>query len=178
MPLRFASMTIVCALLLPHAGAYAQKTKQGARSGVKPPSGANRFVTVVEFQRARRAPGANVSIEGYVLLSEATGSRSARLCLVDSTDKVLSAQEARKAAGTSVRCTVPLGAKQRPGWAMTARGLHKLSMYTVKGKQCVAVNDSPVKVRIQGTVGKDRVSLANVTKIEHHDDFGEWRELK
>lgn len=176
MRLHALTVCFVCTLLAPHMGAHAQRSK--TPSALRPPSGANRFVTVVEFQRARRAAGANVSIEGYVVLSEPTGSRSARLNLVDSTDKVLSALEARNAAKTAVRCTVPIGSKQKPRWAMTARGLHKLSMYTVTGKRCVAVNDSPVKVRIQGKVGKDRTSLATVTKIEHHDDNGEWREFK
>lgn len=176
MRLNAMSVGLVCALLAPQIGAHAQKSK--ATASVKAPSAANQFVTVVEFQRARRAAGTNVSIEGYVVLSQAVGSRSARLNLVDSTDKVLSALEAKQSAKTAVRCSVPLGSKRKPRWAMTAKGLHKLCMYTVKGKRCVAVNDSPVKVRIQGKVGKDRVSLATVTKIEYHDDFGEWRELK
>ncbi len=175
MRLRYVAVALVCVLPI---GANAQKPKRSTPRAVKEPSAANRFVTVQEFRQARRAAGANVSIEGYVVLSEPTGSKSARLSLVDSTDKVLCAAEAKKAALTSARCSVPIGSKQKPRWAMTAKGLHMLSMYTVKGKQCVAVNDSPVKARIQGTVGKDRVSLATVTKIEYHDDFGEWRELK
>lgn len=162
--------------------AGAQKTRQTgaarATAGVKPPSAANRFVTVVEFQRAKRPANANVSVEGYIVLTEKAGRQTARLSLVDSTDKVLNAQDATKTARTGAPCTVAVGARQHPWWVLTAKGLNRLTMYAQTGRLCAPVNDSPPKVRIQGNVGADKRSIAKVTKIEYHDDFGEWRELK
>lgn len=162
--------------------ATAQKSKRSsaasASASVRPPSPANRFVTVVEFQRANRPANTNVSVEGYIVLTEKAGRQAARLSLVDSTDKVLNAQDATKTARTGAPCSVAVGSKQRPGWDLTAKGLNRLTMYSQTGRLCVPVNDSPPKVRIQGSVGTDKKSIAKVTRIEYHDDYGEWRELK
>jgi hypothetical protein len=173
------ALGIGCAILAVSPGALAQKGKGAASSAsVKPPNPENRFVTVIEFQKARRPAGANVSIEGYIVLAEPSGTKSARLNLVDATDKVLSVKDAKQTARTGVLCTASTSNKARPGWKMTARGLHRLSMYASNGKRCALVNDCPTKVRIQGSVGSNRVSLARVTRIEYQDDNGDWRELK
>lgn len=180
--MRFIAVALTLAIAAVPFTADAQQGKRGsspkASAAVKPPSGANRFVTVVEFQRAKRPANANVSIEGYIVLTQKSGASAARLSLVDSTDKVLSVQDAVKTAQTGAPCTVAIGSRQNPGWALTARGLHKLTMYAHDGKRCYPIHDSPPKVRLQGNVGADRKSLVRVTKIEYHDDFGEWRELK
>jgi len=170
------SAALVCAIFFSQSGADAQKAKR-SQPVLRPPSPANRFVTVVEFQRARRAAGANVSIEGYVVLAEKSGSSTVRLSLVDSTDKVLNAREAKQAARAGAPCTATMSAKQRPGWTMTRKGFLRLAMYATVGKKCVAVNDAPPKVRIQGSVGRTRAAIATVTKVEYHDEDGEWREL-
>jgi hypothetical protein len=133
---------------------------------------------VAEFRQARRAPGANVSIEGYVVLAEKSGAGSVRMSLVDSTDKVLTAKEAQDSARAGARCLAASGGKQHPNWVLTRKGLLRLAMYCRSGTKCEAVNDSPPKVRIQGAVSKDRAGLATVTRIEYHDDNGEFRELK
>jgi hypothetical protein len=168
--------TAVCAAVWACAGAQTSGTAKKPSSSEPKPH--NRFVTVAEFRAAKRAPGANVSVEGYIVIALKAGRASARLYLVDSTDKVLSAKDADASARSGAVCTIGLGGKARPRWIMARRGLLKLAMYTGGEQAASCLQDTPHKVRIQGRTTKTRSALGSVAKIEFQDDDGEWRDFR
>jgi len=170
--------TVSCAAFWACVGAAAQTSRQAKKPANPAPQPYNRFVTVSEFRAAKRAPGTNVSVEGYIVSGLKVGRSSARLYLVDSTDKVLSARDAEAAVRSATACTIGLGGKSRPRWVMTRAGLLKLVMYTGAKQATTCIQDVPPKVRVQGNTGKTRGTLSAVTRIEFQDDDGEWRDFR
>lgn len=157
---------------------YAQASKNAKPSGPAPPKQYNRFMTVHEFLRAKRPAGTNVSVEGYFVCALKSGKSGARLSLVDSTDKVLSAKDAAATARAGAACSITLGGKQRPRWVMTRKGVLSLAMYTGSSQPATFVQDTPPKVRVQGLTGKTSKALGTVTKIEYQNADGDWRDFR
>ncbi len=129
----------------------------------------NQFVTVDEFVKIKKASKTVVSVEGYVVEAYTTGS-NVTLMLVDSVDHVLSAKDADSFARAGATCTVPPNKKSN--WALSAKGLHKIIMYTGKGHAETALNDTPAKIRITGLVA-GRGIISPVTNVEYQNDNGD-----
>jgi len=164
--------TLAMAVLAATGSQAAGEKKNAAAAAPKPH---NQFITVAEFVKAKRPAGTTVSVEGYFVSVLKTGSSVATCWLVDSTDQVLSASDAKKCAAGGVSCTVKLGGKSNPRWVATRKGLLSLAMYSGTRTPTTCVQDAPPKLRIQGVVGKNRSSLSTVTRIEYQDDSGNWR---
>lgn len=159
-------------------GAEAQRSAKKKTPTLTPPKPHNRFITVIEFRKARRPAGTIVSVEGYILSALKSGRRIVTLEIVDSTDQVLSAADAQKTARGGIRSSVTVPDRAHPLWTLTSKGLLRLSMYTGAARAARVVQDAPPKVRVQGLVGKPGATLSRLQKIEYQNADGDWKELR
>ncbi|MCC6727733.1 MAG: hypothetical protein IT208_00165 [Chthonomonadales bacterium] len=168
---------LLAALSLPAAGAGPKKRPAPVPRPAAP-APHNRFVTVEEVVRARRAPAIAVSVEGYVVLARRLKSGSVQLSLADSIDHVLSERDADALARAGAQAVVPAVQQKRGArWAWSAAGLQRLAMYIGAARAERALRDTAPKVRVTGWTAKGRAVISPVTGIEYQDDNGDWKRL-
>ncbi|HSV75150.1 MAG TPA: hypothetical protein VLH79_15435 [Chthonomonadales bacterium] len=138
----------------------------------------NQFITVHEMINARRAPNTAVSVEGYFVVAIRQPDGAVRAWLVDSVDKVLSAQEADAMARTGATLSVPSAfIRQSARRAWCHRGLQRFVMYTGTTRAQVNLNDTMPKVRVTARTVRGRGALGPAARIEFMDDNGHWRAM-
>lgn len=152
------------------------KTAKPVKEVSATPKQENQFISVDEFVKTKRGLRTAVSVEGYIVVAIRMGDGSVRLSSVDSVDHVLSATDADNFAKGGAGAIIPSSTlAKHPTWALTAKGLQRVTMYTGAGHAQKALHDVVTKVRLTGfAVGK---TINPVTKVEYQDDSGEWKTL-
>jgi len=147
-----------------------------AKEAAVTPKQENQFVTVDEFVKSKKAPHTAVSVEGYAVVGYSVAGGE-KIFVVDSIDHVLSPTDANNFAKGGAAGTIPSSAiSKHPSWGMSAKGLHKVLMYTGAGTAQKVLHDTPAKVRITGWTAGGK-AISPVMKVEYQDENGEWKNL-
>jgi hypothetical protein len=137
----------------------------------------NQFVTVLEFQNAKRPPRVACSVEGFVVLAHRGSNGSIHLVLVDAIDRVLNVKDAEAKVKTGSTFVVPSALALLKDWRWDRRGILRFVMYAGPGKPETLVYDTPPKVRLTGWTAEGKPGINPVTKLEFLNHDGNWQAL-
>jgi hypothetical protein len=137
----------------------------------------NEFMTVLEFQNAKRPAKVACSVEGFVVLAHRGSSGAIHLVLVDAIDRVLNTKDAEAKVKIGSTFVVPSALTLLKDWRWDRKGILRFVMYAGPGKPETLVYDTPPKVRLTGWTTEGKPGMNPVTRLEFLNNDGIWQAL-